>query len=403
MSIALLVVSVPSILAEPQPGDLFREYRWTNRSGDAGGSLRVGGRLDYGGDPIHLDHHIDLDHAIRAEVIVEKLLCHDGTRGLAISVNNHSWIELPEASGIPTPQWEYQHHTYPVASIPLGQLKAGSDNQFRLRVDEEHPWQWPQNLIYGVHFRIYYDSQKKPHPTGKLIYPLDNAKLGASVRLQAKVSSSAAQIDRIDFLGRLEDVNLEGDGLYTQWHYHYVRSELVGHIGSRTKEPWSLTWGTSWIPDQPNCFQLAIWITDETGLVLFSESVRGLTLDREGFSVELCKPFDLPRKWVTRRGEHQEKFQIRGDLSKAVAARLAWCSWSPGYMEGIYINGQKVFDREGPHYAYYVHQVPLEDLSVLKAGENLLKTGKTPRHNGKMVHGTEINWPGIMILIKYRK
>lgn len=399
----MLVLSIASILAEPQPGDLFREYRWTNRSGDAGGSLRVGGRLDYGGDPIHLGHHMDLDHALRAEVVVEKLLCHDGTHGLAISVNHHGWITLPEATGIAKPQWEYQHHTYPVVSIPLEQLKAGSDNQFRLKVDEEHPWQWPQNLIYGVHFRVYYDSQIKPHPTGRLISPLDNSKLGTSVRLQAEASSPVGQITRVDFLGWFEDVNLEGDGRYTQWHYRYVRSELVGHIGSSTEEPWSLTWNTSWIPDQPRSFQLASWITDETGLVFFSESVQGLNFDRVDFSVELCKPFDLPRKWVTRRGEHQEKFRIQGDPSRAIAARLSWCSWSPGYMEGIYINDSKVFDREGPRYAYYVHQVPLEDLSVLKAGENLLKTGKTPKHNGKMVHGTEINWPGIMILIKYRK
>jgi hypothetical protein len=72
-------------------------------------------------------------------------------------------------------------------------------------------------------------------------------------------------------------------------------------------------------------------------------------------------------------------------------------------MEGVYINGQKVFDREGPRYAYYVHRVPLEDLSMLRAGENVLKTGKTPKYHGKMVHGMEVNWPGIAVLIQYRR
>ena len=35
-------------------------------------------------------------------------------------------------------------------------------------------------------------------------------------------------------------------------------------------------------------------------------------------------------------------------------------------------------------------------------GENLLSTGLTPKYNGKMVHGMEVNWPGIMALIQYR-
>jgi len=71
-------------------------------------------------------------------------------------------------------------------------------------------------------------------------------------------------------------------------------------------------------------------------------------------------------------------------------------------MEGININGRRVFDREGPRYAPYVHHVTLDDLTMLRAGENVLMTGKTPKHNGKMVHGMEVDWPGIMVLIQYQ-
>lgn len=399
----ILIAVLPSaMLAAPQPGDLFREYRWTKEGGDAGGSLRVGGRLDYGGGPVELAYDFDLDGATRVEVVVEKLLCHDGTRGLAISVNDHEWIKFPEAKGIPEPQWDYQHHTYPIVDVPLKQLNVGVGNQFRLRVDEEHSWRWPQNLIYGVHFRVYYDTERKPHPTGRLVSPFKNAKLGTKVELRAEASSPNGRIERVDFFGRFEDVNFEGDGVYTQWHYHYVRSQLAGNIGSANAAPWSVAWDTSWVPDQPCPVELAAWITDETGLTWFTEAVDGLTLDRGGSSVELCKPYDVPKKWVTRKGEGEEKFHIQGDLARATAAQLVWCSWSPGYMEGIYINDQEVFHREGPRYAYYLHRVTLEDLSMLKVGENLLKTGKTPKHNGKMVHGMEVNWPGIMVLIQYR-
>ncbi len=57
---------------------------------------------------------------------------------------------------------------------------------------------------------------------------------------------------------------------------------------------------------------------------------------------------------------------------------------------------------EGPRYACFRHRVPLSSLGVLHRGENVLKTGLTPRHNGQMVHGMEVNWPGIMLLIHYR-
>ena len=119
--------------------------------------------------------------------------------------------------------------------------------------------------------------------------------------------------------------------------------------------------------------------------------------------MELCKPYGIPPKWVTRKGEKTEHFDIHGDLKRATAAQLVWCSWSPGYMRGIFINGVQVFDREGPKYQTYYHRVTLNDLSGLQSGRNALTTGMTPKINGKMVHGMEVNWPGIMVLIQYGK
>jgi hypothetical protein len=387
----------------PRPGDVFREYVWTNTRGDAGGALRVGGRVGYGGGPLPLPHRFDLEHATRAEIVLEKLLCHDGTRGLSISVNSNAWLEVPEVPGIPVPQWEYMHHAYPVVAVPLAHLRAGSGNQVRLRVSDEHPWNWPQNLIYGVHFRIYYDAAKKPHPTGQLISPKPGAALGTQAVLEAQASSPNGRIQRVDFLGHYEDVNLEGDGEYSQWHSHFHRAVLTNHLGSATSAPWRLTWETAWVPDQPAPFQLAARVTDETGLTYFTEAVGGLSFQRDGLSVELCKPYDVPKKWLTRAGEKTQKFRVTGDLSRAVAAQLVWVSWSPGYMEGLYLNDHKVLEREGPRYAYHIHRVSVPDLRALKPGENVLRTGKTPLYDGKMVHGMELNWPGIMVLVQYRR
>ena len=100
---------------------------------------------------------------------------------------------------------------------------------------------------------------------------------------------------------------------------------------------------------------------------------------------------------MTRKGRKQEYFDIEGDLTNATAAQLVWVSWSPGYMNGIYINDKKVFDNEGPKYKYYAHRITIEDLSAFQPGQNTLATGQNKQHG----HGMEVNWPGIMVLIQY--
>jgi hypothetical protein len=403
-----------SILAQPAPGDLFREYRWFYEKGDAGQAIRVGGKQgqfhpDRGSEhgyinaPMQLPHDLDLVEAVKAEIIVEKILCHDGTTGLAIQINNSDWFYFPEASDIPAPQSRYQHHTYPVIRVPVSVFKSGANNSFRLRVDPKHPWGWPQNLINGVHVRIYYNPETKPHHTGAITSPKSGDELGDTVKLSVETESAGSAIKQVDYVGLYEDVNYEGDGIYRQWHYIYFHRKLMHHIGSATKAPFEIIWDTSWVPDQKEPLQIAARITDQTGLTYKTQAVTNLSLKRTNRSVELCKPYDIPQKWVTRSGEKTESFDVRGDLNTAVAAQLVWSSWSPGYMNGILINGTKVFDQEGPRYQTYYHRVTLKDVSMFRSGRNILTTGKTPKYNGKMVHGMEVNWPGIMVLIQYNK
>jgi len=397
--------------AQPVPGDVFREYRWFHAQGDAGQAIRVGGKKgdnypDRGSAfntinaPVTWPFSVDLDAAIRAEIVFEKVLCHDETTGLAIQINDSDWFYVPEPVDIPAPQGKYQHHTYPVLRVPLSVFKAGTGNRFCLRVDPTHPWDWPQNLINGVHVRIYYDDQRKDHQTYVVTSIKENSRLSDSVALKVK-AQNAEYISSVDYVGLYEDVNLEGDGIYRQWHYLYFHGQLKHHIGSATQAPFTVQWDTTWIPDQKEAMQISARVTDKTGLTVQTEAVGALSLQRDKRSVELCKPYDIPQKWVTRSGEKTESFDVRGDVSKIIGAQLVWSSWSPGYMQGIAINGTTVFDREGPKYQTFYHRVTLKDLSVFRSGQNTLTTGQTPRIDGNMVHGMEVNWPGIMVLIQY--
>jgi|GEM_PF-636268 len=406
-----LATLLPSVAhAEPSPGDLFREYTYTNTYGDAGGSIRVGGKLgvsypDRGSDSDYINawvdfpHKLDLEHAMRAEVVVEKILSHNGTTGLAIQWNDAEWIPLPPPAKIPKPQADYYHHTCITQNVPLDALKSDKSNRFRLRVNPEQPWKWPQHLIYGVHLRIYYDSKEKKHAKGSVVVPTDQA-IRVNGVLRVELAANNRRVDRVDYLGKYEGVNWPGDGAYDRWQYFYYHGKLKHHIGSSTTQPFSVNWETSWIPDQARPIQLAARIIDDTGLIYMTPSISDLKLHRPGLTVELCKPEDVPDNWVTRNKEYQQSLTINDNLSSITAARLCWSSWSPGYMNGLFVNGQKVLDAEGPNYRYFDHRVAIDDLSILKQGKNIVSTGKTPLHDGKMVHGMEVNWPGIQLLIQ---
>ena len=82
---------------------------------------------------------------------------------------------------------------------------------------------------------------------------------------------------------------------------------------------------------------------------------------------------------------------------------MVFTTWSSGYFNGIYINNNLIFIREGNRYDYKQHHIPVDYLEALEQGENIIKTGKTQLHHGQMVHGVEVMWPGIMLLVKSEK
>ncbi len=408
--IIALILSCPMAAAQPKPGDLFKEYAWFNESGDCNGALRVGGRLDYrlieqvddyrGKGIIQPPFDIDLKEAIRAELLVEKMLCHGDTEGLRVRINGGDPISIPEAEHILKPQSAYAHHFNAVVPVDLSSLKEGLGNNFLFEVDTTGHW-WPQNLVYGMILRIYY----KPElvvDRGAITQPKSGATLGEENQLTYQAAPGES-IKKIDFVGHYEDVDLEGDGRYKQWHYSYHKCQIYNHIGTISKAPFQYQWKTEWLPDQEEKIRLAAFIHRSDGYIYMTEAHNQLSLNRPGISVELCKPYRRPRGWFTRDGIFEERFQVRGELKDIVEAKMVFRTWSPGYFNGIYINDFIVMTREGPKYDYYQHDVPIEAIYALKAGENQLKTGLTPLYPEGMVHGVEVQWPGIMLLVKYRK
>ena len=393
-------------LAQPQPGDLFREYTWTTPSESKNSPyLRVGGKMDYEiktniypdlkieGRNIPFPFYVDLKGAKKAEITVEKVLCHPGTQNLRISLNDHAPLVLPESEYIPEPQNWFMHHFFPTFEIPLNNLSEGTDNYFSLSVDDNI--RWPQNLVYGVTLRIYYSDAASPNEISVRI--ISNNEQEVVTRLSGKLNG----ISSVDYIARYDGPDSDGDGIYHEWHYRHHRGKILNHAGSSGRKPFEINWPISWIPDQKEPVLLSALVHYNDGKIQMLPETK-LVIKRNSYSVELCKPDSVPQFWVTRKGEHHEIFNIRGPVKNITEARMIFTSWSPGYLNGIYINDFSVFTREGPKYQYMQHEIPVSETGIFKQGGNVLKTGRTPKYNGKMVHGTEIMWPGIMLLVKYR-
>ena len=406
----LIFFSIAEIAStQPVPGDLYREYAWYNEAGDCNGALRVGGAMGYrtrtdlvefyhGNGMLKPPLELRLDHAIRAELVVEKMLCHGGTKGLRVSINENDPVYIPEAENIPEPQSSYAHHFNQVVPIDLKLLRQGKGNTFEFSVDTAGHW-WPQNLIYGFILRIYLEPSLLKE-RGGISYPYTGDQLYEINQVLVEVPDRS-EVCKVDLLGYYTDVDLEGDGRYTQWHYAYHKCQIYNHIGTQFNFSYDFKWDMEWIPDQESTLKLAAFVHRKDGLIYMTEAVTDLTLVRPGKSVELCRPYKQPIGWFTRNEEFSERFRISGNLDNAIEARLVFRSWSPGYFNGIFINDFIVFTREGSHYSYHEHCIPVIDLHVFEEGENILTTGKTPLYNGQMVHGVEVQWPGIMVLIKY--
>lgn len=396
-------------------GSIFREYRWAAKSVSNSTFLRVGGRLDYQTDAnhfppenmrdgfIHLADEIDLTGATHAELVIERLQCHEDTKGLRININNNDWLRVHEPQTIPEPATDYMFHFYPKVNVPLSHLQ-GDNIEFKMEVNDQQRWNWPQTLIYGIILRVYYEDDKcdfNAHVIGVSDHQAINAK--SELALQ---SDQLEAIKKVDYIGFYEDVNWPGDGIYRRWQYHTHETKIRNHIGGSGSAPFTVEWDTQWLPDQTEPINVIARVELKNGLIIYTDAIEGLRLQRD-YSVALIKPYGQPTSWVTRSGEHVQYLYLEADPESISQAKLYWRSWSPCYAEGIKLNDVQITGDsttlDWPCYAYYEHRTPVSDLSIFKEGINTLTTLKTPLHDGKMVHGMEVQWPGIMMKVKIKK
>ena len=417
-TIALLLAALTTLSAQDpwQAGARYRAYSWvTPDTGEV--FLRVGGRYGYaatpGKFPAHLQdgadlilpHDVVLEGARAATVTLEKVLSHEDTRDLTIAFNGHAPIAVPEPAAVPAPQPDYMYHTDVRVDVPLDYLRPGRANRFRLAVDTAQRWGWPQNVFYAVTLHVYYEPAAAGTSATALDYPHAEAvPLESTVRLRGVQPADAAAEYAFEGL----DVDWGGTGANRRVHYQTFRA-APHHTLGRSEERasrFAVRWHTAWLPDQPGAMRLHARVRDTTGLWRVLAPLPLKRLAPRPYGVHVVRAEPAPANWVTRADTFAQRYHLDVAPERVDAYRLHWTSWSPCYANGVYLNDHLLWMRNEACYVYDAHTLTFDDdhsLHFLEAGANVVHTGKTPLVRGQMVHGMEVQWPGIQLLVRVRE
>ena len=428
LPLLFLLTLTTTLSAQWNPGEVYREFIWvTPEGGEA--FLRVGGRYGYQqtpgkfpdslqrGDQLLLPAVTDLGDAVRAELVLEKVMSHEDSRDLRVEVNGHAPLTFPEPATIPEPQTEYMYHTDVRVEVPLGQLSAVQRNELRFTLDTTQRWGWPQNLLYAITLRVYYAASTTP-ASQTFAAPVRQAQgppatappsvvsgadyLGEVVYL---IAQTAFATQHVDYIMVGEDTDWSGRGVTNRKHWQTHRGKPLKTIGrsADTGDHFTVRWDTRWVPDQSN-FGLQCRALGPDGKYRVSEVLTNQNFAARPYRVALYAPEPAPRNWVTRSGEFSQVINVPDAVDDVLELQLNWVSWSPCYSNGLFLNGHLLWDRTDDCYVYATHSPVFtgHDTETLLRGENKIHTALTPLFRGKMVHGMEVQWPGVQLKVRRR-
>lgn len=394
----LAALAVAAMLsAEPAPGDLFREFTFTQRFGEVDPQAKRQG-IERMLRNAMAERRLELPSlagVVRAEVSIEYWGGHIGTSDQKFQVNGGEWIAIPQPTGTPTrPQCYYRtvlgRATVPV---PLENLKAGG-NIFRFTAGPQlcYSFNWGFYWVYGFTVRLYYDPESPLE--ARVVSPAEGAEIGDHPRLAVEARHPSDPITRVEFIGQYEDFNWEGDGRFRQWHYITERGNLRRHIGTATAPPYAVTWDTTWVPDQDQPVRIAARVATAGGYIYMTPAVT-VRLRRQGRSVKMYRASEVPEAFGVRVGRRKEcRIALDGPLENARTARLVLSTWSAAHGDEIGINGFKLAGPIGLVHNYSFDALPVPVRRLKR--DNTVHIFSETTH-----HALEVNWPGPALLVEY--
>ncbi|MGK7393248.1 MAG: hypothetical protein ACNS62_01705 [Candidatus Cyclobacteriaceae bacterium M3_2C_046] len=397
------------VLANPQPGDVFREYHLT------GGGSNGNEDEAWADEFVFISHHtgerstvgartikgIDLKNAIKAEFIASHWGGHIGSENKRVVFNDNPGVNLPLIKNTPNqPECYFSQQCQAACEIPLDYLKQG-DNNFRLEVDNQicYSFDWGWFWTNQVVLRVYYDPEKVEHPYGKIVSPRSNAILVPFSKVECEIEKG--NIAKVEFIGHYNDFSWEGSGEFKTWHgiFWMKDTNLQKHIGTANGLYPYVNWDFRWIPDQENV-KIAARLVDKSGLIYMTDPVENLKLSHGDRVVKMYPASNVPEAFATQTDSAICTINIPDDLKDAFLAQIVLSTFSGGTPDReVYLNDVPI-TRGGwgrwHRLAFCQEYVPLK---VLKQGDNEFKI----KANMPGEHAFEVNWPGPVLLIEYDK
>ncbi|MEM7167127.1 MAG: immunoglobulin domain-containing protein [Planctomycetota bacterium] len=353
----------------------------------------------------------DLQGAVRAEVLIDLWGGHVGTTGKRFRFNNNSWITIPELTTTPSPGQCYAYQSNVVIDLPLGHIFQGK-NLFEGTTTGQDcfNWNWGQWGWYLVTVRIYYD-ETRSHPMGTITSHSSGALFGDNPTFTTSASSPVG-ISRVEYYAFYDGYDTDGDGVYQQYHHSYQRARNLfylypqNHVGDADSPPWSVTWDTTWVPDQdPGSIKVVARVTDSSGMKYVTQELTNLTLHRVGSSVRLFKPLNVPQNHIVYGGlTRQTGFDIPTELNltAAVGAKLLIRTWNGvdgdaevGETHSVKINNAWTAPPFGANHYFSYDELDFPP-TVLQNGYNTIEA-----YSGSSHHGIEVLWPGPAAVVRF--
>jgi len=386
----------------------------------------------------------DLAQAVRADAVMDVWSGHPGTTPKQFVFNDYktagadvpSWLTIPEISGVSHPQCYMSQRNISV-DVPLAQLKQGP-NIFRGLSGPQTKgvpgcgnFNWGQWGWYSLVTRVYYNPATKPHTRGRIVSPAPCSVMGPNPTISVETAANDS-VTRVDVFAYYAGFDASGNG-GTQRYHHSIRTPstfqggkrtnaslmqevqnwekavpLSHHVGTKTTAPFTFTWDTTDIPDQPvGSVKLIARIRDSSGVYYVTEEVKHLTLQRNGSSLKAYAAQDVPLSFWVRGAADQpdkhtktSKFMVPSDapLSTATAASMRVATWNALSLDkwAINVHAYTRPDNLGRNHYYALDTATITPSHIVAGLNTVSFTDIEEEH-----HGTELLWPGPSMFVTY--
>ena len=405
----LVLFSGNFMIANPTPGDVFREYHVV------GGGSNGHENMEWADEFVYISHHtdekgtkgdrsfknIDLENAIKAEFVASYWGGHIGSENRRVIFNDNPGVNLPLIKNTPNqPECYFSQQCQAACEIPLDYLKQG-ENKFRLEVDDQicYSFNWGWFWTNQVVLRVYYDSSKVDYPYGIIDSPEPNSTITGFSKISCKIERG--NVEKLEFIGKYQDFSWEGTGEFDTWHgiFYMKDTNMQKHIGTAIGMYPYLNWDCRWVIDQEN-IRIAARLVDTSGMIYITERVKGITLAHRDRVVKMYPASDVPENFATQTDSAMCSIHIPDDLSNAFVAKIIMSTFSGGTVDReVYINDIPIVKGGWGRWHRLDFCEEYVPVKVLKKGYNEFKI----KADMPGEHAFEVNWPGPVLFIEYEK